>query len=192
MDLYSLSRVQRRWSAARLLTMFSSWALQYGNRTRYHFNAWKAGKMSTAEFARHIWYEQILQPMAEWALISIPSAMIFGTGDEDPEEYLFRDAVISHLGFYLGGGLISRQLGALLLYGRDLFSTPAAAGAEALSSAILHGWAASQELWEDGELKEDRLKWLMLSTADVASFIAGIPVSRVYKDIDRAVTRLEE
>jgi hypothetical protein len=192
MDIYGLSRVQRRWSFMRLFTMFSSWSMQYGSRSKYHWNAWRNGKMSTEEFARYVWYEQLLQPLMEFYIIALPSMLVFGVDDDDDKESHAAELLRSVASFYLGGRIFSRQLGSLVGYGKGLFGSPAFAGPEALTRLILHGWKAGDELLEDGEIDPERAEWLAWAAFDTASYVIGVPVSRMVKNQLRTWERLSE
>jgi hypothetical protein len=118
--------------------------------------------------------------------------LVFGVDDDDDKESHAAELLRSVASFYLGGRIFSRQLGSLVGYGKGLFGSPAFAGPEALTRLILHGWKAGDELLEDGEIDPERAEWLAWAAFDTASYVIGVPVSRMVKNQLRTWERLSE
>jgi hypothetical protein len=163
----------------RVLSMFQTFLLTYGNRTRYHLRALREGRMSPMEFGKHLFYEQFLPPILMTAFISMLKE---GELPEDEEEFLWSAA-----GYYTSWIPMVNFLVPALQYDTRQFDSPAFEGFDRAQRAF-----GEVKDFVNAETEKDRKKaekQLLWSLGHLAEFIKGVPWLKAYKRMADAVER---
>ena len=183
-DFDASSRCQflRGKGMSSLFNMFSSNAVLFAQRRRYHHQAWQKGVLSTKGYARYQMYDFILQGVA----IGVVFALAQG-GDDDPEKrakQFGRTVTASILDTYsmavpILGPAVSRILMGDTKSGsvRTSLDAPFAIGERAA--------LAARKSVETGEIHKELLR----GAAALVSFLAKVPLD---KQVDKAMRGYEQ
>lgn len=163
-----LSQWQRAGGAIRLFSSFQTYTVgKYGQRQRLHYRAWRAGKLSTADYA----FFNLMDAVIPAVSMNLLFAFLHGEdlGDEDTKKGLLSSimAYIITTGLPIINALWSPYGGPL--------DSPLAAGPDEIKRALENG----TELIEN--FSDEAMEKVLWSIAHVMSFLSGVPVSRVVK-----------
>lgn len=169
---------QRTGGMKRLFSMFMTFTLKYGNRQRTYFKAWRQGDIKNGQYARHVFLEHILAPVAMQTLISLVAA-----GDlPEGEDYLY-----GMLGYWLCGLPVVSGLSGALAYNRSITESPAFEGMELWERTIRKGLS----LYRDFDEMDDFEPFLW-TLADTTSFMTGVPASKVVRTFMTGLEQWED
>lgn len=178
-DLNQLQRSKVGWH--RLFTMFSSFTMKFGQRQRYHFNAWRNGQLSGPEYFTRFAIENIAPPI----LMNLMFAGLQGR-EPEPEDILFDTFIYQFLGLFLASefafGIVSAQRG----FRGSLFESAALTG---LRIGVDFGANVIQWITDLGD--EEKFQKALLSFADLLSFQVKVPASRIAKDVKKGIEQYE-
>lgn len=190
-DALSKSAFGRDRGVARLFNSFSGATTKFAQRTRYMYQGMRRGKVSPFEFGRMELYDMFLPAVA----MTVMSGLIQGAfgGDDDDDKRLAKLALSYTLG---------QVAMAIPVFGNpaaDMFAAALGAGSGRrgeLSSAIntpiqLVGTAAMRtgKAVRSGEVDGEKL---LMSTLDIASYAARIPVGPVTRRTLRGLEQWEK
>lgn len=174
-----LTHWQRMGGAARLLNLFSTFTIgTYGQRQRLHFRAWKAGKVSSLEYAWFNLCDAVLPALT----LSLSYAVIYGVDfDDDEWEEIAKDVAKYMLltGIPVVGQLFSP-------YGRVLES-PVGSGLDETRELLQKGSKLIEEDFDQDAV--NAVVWQMLA---VVSFFSGVPVSRLVEKYRKGLDQAQE
>ncbi|MFP4257119.1 MAG: hypothetical protein ACLFQ9_09675 [Desulfobacterales bacterium] len=166
----------------RLFTMFSTFVLKYGNRQRYHFDGFKAGKISARDYMRHVITESIIPPLG--------MGLMFGAiwGEWPEKEGLIWEVVMyQFIGLPFYRDLASAATGAV----RDGFVSRV--GDSPMFEGFKIGVDFAQALSKlVTELDDDeRWKNAVWTFAVAFSYGMGVPAPRVYEKLVKGMEQWE-
>lgn len=168
--------LMRKPGAARLFTMFMSFAMNWQNRQRYYLagfrESWRTGQseIGTARFLSHFALEWLAPPMLTLLLISM------GRDGEFPE---LEDIGSELLGYWLMGVPIVREIPALFEYNKKFGDSAAFKGLNAAVTATRGGMKIAA-----GEASDEQFYRTMKSTLDAIGFVAGVPTAPIWRTVE--------
>ena len=174
-----LTHWQRMGGAARLFSLFSTFTIgTYGQRQRLHFRAWKAGKISSLEYAWFNLCDAVLPALT----LSLSYAVLYGVDFDDDEWGEIAKDVAKYIlltGIPIVGQLFSP-------YGRVLES-PVGSGLEETKNLLAKGSKLIEEDFDQDAV--NAVVWQMLA---VVSFFSGVPVSRLVEKYRKGLDQTQE
>lgn len=174
-----LTHWQRMGGAARLFSLFSTFTIgTYGQRQRLHFRAWKAGKISSLEYAWFNLCDAVLPALT----LSLSYAVLYGVDFDDDEWGEIAKDVAKYIlltGIPIVGQLFSP-------YGRVLES-PVGSGLEETKTLLAKGSKLIEEDFDQDAV--NAVVWQMLA---VVSFFSGVPVSRLVEKYRKGLDQAQE
>lgn len=168
--------LMRKPGAARLFTMFMSFAMNWQNRQRYYLagfrESWRTGQseIGTARFLSHFALEWLAPPMLTLLLIGM------GRDGEFPE---LEDIGSELLGYWLMGVPIVREIPALFEYNKKFGDSAAFKGLNAAVTATRGGMKIAA-----GEASDEQFYRTMKSTLDAIGFVAGVPTAPIWRTVE--------
>ena len=168
--------LMRKPGAARLFTMFMSFAMNWQNRQRYYLagfrESWRTGQseIGTARFLSHFALEWLAPPMLTLFLIG------WGRDGELPEP---EEAGMELLGYWLMGVPIVREIPALFEYNKKFGDSAAFKGLNAAVTATRGGMKIAA-----GEASDEQFYRTMKSTLDAIGFVAGVPTAPIWRTVE--------
>ena len=168
--------LMRKPGAARLFTMFMSFAMNWQNRQRYYLagfrESWRTGQseIGTARFFSHFALEWLAPPMLTLLLIGM------GRDGEFPE---LEDIGSELLGYWLMGVPIVREIPALFEYNKKFGDSAAFKGLNAAVTATRGGMKIAA-----GEASDEQFYRTMKSTLDAIGFVAGVPTAPIWRTVE--------
>ena len=168
--------LMRKPGAARLFTMFMSFAMNWQNRQRYYLagfrESWRTGQseIGTARFLPHFALEWLASPMLTLLLIGM------GRDGEFPE---LEDIGSELLGYWLMGVPIVREIPALFEYNKKFGDSAAFKGLNAAVTATRGGMKIAA-----GEASDEQFYRTMKSTLDAIGFVAGVPTAPIWRTVE--------
>lgn len=168
--------LMRKPGAARLFTMFMSFAMNWQNRQRYYLagfrESWRTGQseIGTARFLSHFALEWLVPPMLTLLLIGM------GRDGEFPE---LEDIGSELLGYWLMGVPIVREIPALFEYNKKFGDSAAFKGLNAAVTATRGGMKIAA-----GEASDEQFYRTMKSTLDAIGFVAGVPTAPIWRTVE--------
>ena len=168
--------LMRKPGAARLFTMFMSFAMNWQNRQRYYFSGFRESlrtgqsEIGTARFLSHFALEWLAPPILTLLLISM------GRDGEFPE---LEDIGSELLGYWLMGVPIVREIPALFEYNKKFGDSAAFKGLNAAVTATRGGMKIAA-----GEASDEQFYRTMKSTLDAIGFVAGVPTAPIWRTVE--------
>ena len=168
--------LMRKPGAARLFTMFMSFAMNWQNRQRYYLagfrESWRTGQseIGTARFLSHFALEWLAPPILTLLLICM------GRDGEFPE---LEDIGSELLGYWLMGVPIVREIPALFEYNKKFGDSAAFKGLNAAVTATRGGMKIAA-----GEASDEQFYRTMKSTLDAIGFVAGVPTAPIWRTVE--------
>ena len=168
--------LMRKPGAARLFTMFMSFAMNWQNRQRYYFSGFRESRrtgqseIGTARFLSHFALEWLAPPMLTLLLIGM------GRDGEFPE---LEDIGSELLGYWLMGVPIVREIPALFEYNKKFGDSAAFKGLNAAVTATRGGMKIAA-----GEASDEQFYRTMKSTLDAIGFVAGVPTAPIWRTVE--------
>lgn len=168
--------LMRKPGAARLFTMFMSFAMNWQNRQRYYFSGFRESlrtgqsEIGTARFLSHFALEWLAPPMLTLLLIGM------GRDGEFPE---LEDIGSELLGYWLMGVPIVREIPALFEYNKKFGDSAAFKGLNAAVTATRGGMKIAA-----GEASDEQFYRTMKSTLDAIGFVAGVPTAPIWRTVE--------
>lgn len=168
--------LMRKPGAARLFTMFMSFAMNWQNRQRYYLagfrESWRTGQseIGTARFLSHFALEWLAPPILTLLLIGM------GRDGEFPE---LEDIGSELLGYWLMGVPIVREIPALFEYNKKFGDSAAFKGLNAAVTATRGGMKIAA-----GEASDEQFYRTMKSTLDAIGFVAGVPTAPIWRTVE--------
>lgn len=172
-----LAGLQRGKGASRMFTQFMSWTIKYGHRTRAHLRGWREGKITTAEYTRHVLNEQLLPVLGVVVINQLWSALRPKKKKERP---VWEDFFLEGLSQILSGYPILNRVPSAIEYGEQGLTE-----APPLKPLLLHyrtGKAAAKFFDDEGTVEDDATAFLY-ALAQSTSLELGIPWLNVARDI---------
>lgn len=168
--------LMRKPGAARLFTMFMSFAMNWQNRQRYYLAGFRESlrtgqsEIGTARFLSHFALEWLAPPMLTLFLIG------WGRDGELPE---LEEAGMELLGYWLMGVPIVREIPALFEYNKKFGDSAAFKGLNAAVTATRGGMKIAA-----GEASDEQFYRTMKSTLDAIGFVAGVPTAPIWRTVE--------
>lgn len=168
--------LMRKPGAARLFTMFMSFAMNWQNRQRYYLAGFRESlrtgqsEIGTARFLSHFALEWLAPPMLTLLLIGM------GRDGEFPE---LEDIGSELLGYWLMGVPIVREIPALFEYNKKFGDSAAFKGLNAAVTATRGGMKIAA-----GEASDEQFYRTMKSTLDAIGFVAGVPTAPIWRTVE--------
>lgn len=168
--------LMRKPGAARLFTMFMSFAMNWQNRQRYYFSGFRESlrtgqsEIGTARFLSHFALEWLAPPILTLLLIGM------GRDGEFPE---LEDIGSELLGYWLMGVPIVREIPALFEYNKKFGDSAAFKGLNAAVTATRGGMKIAA-----GEASDEQFYRTMKSTLDAIGFVAGVPTAPIWRTVE--------
>lgn len=168
--------LMRKPGAARLFTMFMSFAMNWQNRQRYYFSGFRESlrtgqsEIGTARFLSHFALEWLAPPILTLLLI------VMGRDGEFPE---LEDIGSELLGYWLMGVPIVREIPALFEYNKKFGDSAAFKGLNAAVTATRGGMKIAA-----GEASDEQFYRTMKSTLDAIGFVAGVPTAPIWRTVE--------
>lgn len=168
--------LMRKPGAARLFTMFMSFAMNWQNRQRYYLagfrESWRTGQseIGTARFLSHFALEWLAPPMLTLLLIGM------GRDGQPPEP---EEVGMELLGYWLMGVPIVREIPALFEYNKKFGDSAAFKGLNAVVTATRGGMKIAA-----GEASDEQFYRTMKSTLDAIGFVAGVPTAPIWRTVE--------
>ena len=175
--------LMRKPGAARLFTMFMSFAMNWQNRQRYYLAGFRESlwtgqsEIGTARFFSHFALEWLAPPMLTLLLIG------WGRDGELPE---LEDVGSELLGYWLMGIPIVREIPALFEYNKKFGDSAAFKGLNAAVTATRGGMKIAA-----GEASDEQLYKTMKNTLDAVGFVAGVPTAPIWRTVEGTEAFLE-
>lgn len=175
--------LMRKPGAARLFTMFMSFAMNWQNRQRYYLAGFRESlrtgqsEIGTARFFSHFALEWLAPPMLTLLLIG------WGRDGELPEP---EDVGSELLGYWLMGIPIVREIPALFEYNKKFGDSAAFKGLNAAVTATRGGMKIAA-----GEASDEQLYKTMKNTLDAVGFVAGVPTAPIWRTVEGTEAFLE-
>lgn len=184
-DALSRSAFGRDKTITRLFNIFTGATVKFAQRTKYMYQGWRKGEVSSWEFARMEMYDLMFPSVAMVVMLGLAQGLF--SGDDDDNEQLVKLSVNTFLGqaamlFPVWGNtmadLVSGAIG----------TAPVRRGG--LSSPIDTPIQLAKNFVQGvGEWDPKKLLWSIL---DIGSFLTRIPVSPVAKRAGRGLDQMEE
>ena len=168
--------LMRKPGAARLFTMFMSFAMNWQNRQRYYLAGFRESlrtgqsEIGTARFLSHFALEWLAPPILTLLLIGM------GRDGEFPE---LEDIGSELLGYWLMGVPIVREIPALFEYNKKFGDSAAFKGLNAAVTATRGGMKIAA-----GEASDEQFYRTMKSTLDAIGFVAGVPTAPIWRTVE--------
>lgn len=168
--------LMRKPGAARLFTMFMSFAMNWQNRQRYYFSGFRESlrtgqsEIGTARFLSHFALEWLAPPMLTLLLIGM------GRDGQPPEP---EEVGMELLGYWLMGIPIVREIPALFEYNKKFGDSAAFKGLNAAVTATRGGMKIAA-----GEASDEQFYRTMKSTLDAIGFVAGVPTAPIWRTVE--------
>lgn len=168
--------LMRKPGAARLFTMFMSFAMNWQNRQRYYLagfrESWRTGQseIGTARFLSHFALEWLAPPMLTLLLIGM------GRDGQPPEP---EEVGMELLGYWLMGVPIVREIPALFEYNKKFGDSAAFKGLNAVVTATRGGMKIAA-----GEASDEQFYRTMKSTLDAIGFVAKVPTAPIWRTVE--------
>lgn len=168
--------LMRKPGAARLFTMFMSFAMNWQNRQRYYLAGFRESlrtgqsEIGTARFFSHFALEWLAPPMLTLLLIG------WGRDGELPEP---EDVGSELLGYWLMGIPIIREIPALFEYNKKFGDSAAFKGLNAAVTATRGGMKIAA-----GETSDEQFYKTMKNTLDAVGFVAGVPTAPIWRTVE--------
>ena len=168
--------LMRKPGAARLFTMFMSFAMNWQNRQRYYFSGFRESlrtgqsEIGTARFLSHFALEWLAPPILTLLLIGM------GRDGEFPE---LEDIGSELLGYWLMGVPIVREIPALFEYNKKFGDSAAFKGLNAAVTATRGGMKIAA-----GEASDEQFYRTMKSTLDAIGFVADVPTAPIWRTVE--------
>lgn len=168
--------LMRKPGAARLFTMFMSFAMNWQNRQRYYLAGFRESlrtgqsEIGTARFLSHFALEWLAPPILTLLLI------VMGRDGEFPE---LEDIGSELLGYWLMGVPIVREIPALFEYNKKFGDSAAFKGLNAAVTATRGGMKIAA-----GEASDEQFYRTMKSTLDAIGFVAGVPTAPIWRTVE--------
>lgn len=168
--------LMRKPGAARLFTMFMSFAMNWQNRQRYYFSGFRESlrtgqsEIGTARFLSHFALEWLAPPMLTLLLIGM------GRDGQPPEP---EEVGMELLGYWLMGVPIVREIPALFEYNKKFGDSAAFKGLNAAVTATRGGMKIAA-----GEASDEQFYRTMKSTLDAIGFVAGVPTAPIWRTVE--------
>lgn len=168
--------LMRKPGAARLFTMFMSFAMNWQNRQRYYLAGFRESlrtgqsEIGTARFFSHFALEWLAPPMLTLLLIG------WGRDGELPEP---EDVGSELLGYWLMGIPIVREIPALFEYNKKFGDSAAFKGLNAAVTATRGGMKIAA-----GETSDEQFYKTMKNTLDAVGFVAGVPTAPIWRTVE--------
>ena len=175
--------LMRKPGAARLFTMFMSFAMNWQNRQRYYLAGFRESlrtgqsEIGTARFFSHFALEWLAPPMLTLLLIG------WGRDGELPEP---EDVGSELLGYWLMGIPIVREIPALFEYNKKFGDSAAFKGLNAAVTATRGGMKIAA-----GETSDEQFYKTMKNTLDAVGFVAGVPTAPIWRTVEGTEAFLE-
>ena len=175
--------LMRKPGAARLFTMFMSFAMNWQNRQRYYLAGFRESlrtgqsEIGTARFFSHFALEWLAPPMLTLLLIG------WGRDGELPEP---EDVGSELLGYWLMGIPIIREIPALFEYNKKFGDSAAFKGLNAAVTATRGGMKIAA-----GEASDEQFCKTMKNTLDAVGFVAGVPTAPIWRTVEGTEAFLE-
>ena len=175
--------LMRKPGAARLFTMFMSFAMNWQNRQRYYLAGFRESlrtgqsEIGTARFFSHFALEWLAPPMLTLLLIG------WGRDGELPE---LEDVGSELLGYWLMGIPIVREIPALFEYNKKFGDSAAFKGLNAAVTATRGGMKIAA-----GEASDEQFYKTMKNTLDAVGFVAGVPTAPIWRTVEGTEAFLE-
>lgn len=175
--------LMRKPGAARLFTMFMSFAMNWQNRQRYYFSGFRESlrtgqsEIGTARFLSHFALEWLAPPMLTLLLIGM------GRDGQPPEP---EEVGMELLGYWLMGIPIVREIPALFEYNKKFGDSAAFKGLNAAVTATRGGMKIAA-----GEASDEQFYRTMKSTFDAIGFVAGVPTAPIWRTVEGTEAFLE-
>jgi hypothetical protein len=178
-DLSHLQRSRKGWH--RVLTMFSTFTLKYGQRQRYFYNAYRNGTIGRSKLLSIIAVEMIAPPV----MIGLMFSLLWG---EDPDEKeLFYDVIASQfmgmLGFREIAGLVQGNLSGFY---RDTLSSPVATGANLAIRFLTNLIKSLEDIDNDKKMEK-----ALLALIEVLCFHFKAPVTKIHREVTQGIDQYE-
>ena len=168
--------LMRKPGAARMFTMFMSFAMNWQNRQRYYFSGFRESlrtgqsEIGTARFLSHFALEWLAPPMLTLLLIGM------GRDGQPPEP---EEVGMELLGYWLMGVPIVREIPALFEYNKKFGDSAAFKGLNAVVTATRGGMKIAA-----GEASDEQFYRTMKSTLDAIGFVAGVPTAPIWRTVE--------
>lgn len=175
--------LMRKPGAARLFTMFMSFAMNWQNRQRYYLAGFRESlrtgqsEIGAARFFSHFALEWLAPPMLTLLLIG------WGRDGELPEP---EDVGSELLGYWLMGIPIVREIPALFEYNKKFGDSAAFKGLNAAVTATRGGMKIAA-----GEASDEQFYKTMKNTLDAVGFVAGVPTAPIWRTVEGTEAFLE-
>ena len=168
--------LMRKPGAARLFTMFMSFAMNWQNRQRYYLagfrESWRTGQseIGTARFLSHF--------ALEWLATPLLSLFILGMGRDgelpEPEE-----AGMELLGYWLMGIPIAREIPSWIQYNKEAGQSAAFRGINSATGAV----RAATKI-ASGEDSDEQWYRTMKLVLDSIGFVAKVPTAPIWRTVE--------
>lgn len=168
--------LMRKPGAARLFTMFMSFAMNWQNRQRYYLAGFRESlrtgqsEIGTARFLSHFALEWLAPPMLTLLLIGM------GRDGQPPEP---EDIGSELLGYWLMGIPVVREIPALFEYNKKFGDSAAFKGLNAAISATRGGMRIAA-----GEASDEQFYRTMKNALDAVGFVAGVPTAPLWRTVE--------
>jgi hypothetical protein len=173
---FDMSHWQRAGGVTRLFSMFQTFTVgKYGNRQRLHYRAWKAGKLSNKDWAFFNLTDAVIPGLAMQLLF----AFIWDWDFDDEETWEKIGSGILKYIFLTGLPII----GDMFSQYSDPGESPVQTGPKEIKRALDIG---SKYVMDQDEESLEQFTWQM---ARIASYLSGVPVTKV---VDKAVRGSEQ
>lgn len=168
--------LMRKPGAARLFTMFMSFAMNWQNRQRYYLagfrESWRTGQseIGTARFLSHF--------ALEWLAPPLLSLFILGMGRDgelpEPEE-----AGMELLGYWLMGIPIAREIPSWIQYNKEAGQSAAFRGINSATGAV----RAATKI-ASGKDSDEQWYRTMKLVLDSIGFVAKVPTAPIWRTVE--------
>lgn len=168
--------LMRKPGAARLFTMFMSFAMNWQNRQRYYLagfrESWRTGQseIGTARFFSHF--------ALEWLTPPLLSLFILGMGRDgelpEPEE-----AGMELLGYWLMGIPIAREIPSWIQYNKEAGQSAAFRGINSATGAV----RAATKI-ASGKDSDEQWYRTMKLVLDSIGFVAKVPTAPIWRTVE--------
>lgn len=168
--------LMRKPGAARLFTMFMSFAMNWQNRQRYYFSGFRESlrtgqsEIGTARFLSHF--------ALEWLAPPLLSLFILGMGRDgelpEPEE-----AGMELLGYWLMGIPIAREIPSWIQYNKEAGQSAAFRGINSATGAV----RAATKI-ASGKDSDEQWYRTMKLVLDSIGFVAKVPTAPIWRTVE--------
>lgn len=168
--------LMRKPGAARLFTMFMSFAMNWQNRQRYYLagfrESWRTGQseIGTARFLSHFALEWLAPPMLTLFLIG------WGRDGELPEP---EEAGMELLGYWLMGIPIAREIPSWIQYNKEAGQSAAFRGINSATGAV----RAATKI-ASGKDSDEQWYRTMKLVLDSIGFVAKVPTAPIWRTVE--------